>query len=62
MYQCEWCLFFFDWADIDVDHIEPCMGRHNQWGCWHHRSNLRLVCKDCHKIITRKQHEEGKFK
>jgi 5-methylcytosine-specific restriction endonuclease McrA len=39
----------------DVDHIEPCIGKHGVWGCHHHQSNLRVLCPPCHKKVTAAQ-------
>lgn len=61
-YLCEGCGLFYGWDEVDVDHIEPCLGRHGQWGCHHHQANLRLLCKACHKENTRKQHRNGVLK
>ena len=61
-YRCEICQEFFKNSDIDVDHIEPCIGQHGTWGCHHHQDNLRLLCKPCHKAVTKEQHRNGTFK
>lgn len=54
------CLVFTQ--QPDVDHIEPCLGKHGVWGCHHHQENLRILCKPCHKKVTREQHATGAFK
>lgn len=46
---------------LEVNHIVPCLGKHNEVGCWHHQSNLETVCSECHKDITKTQREEGKL-
>jgi 5-methylcytosine-specific restriction endonuclease McrA len=61
-YQCQICEEFFKNVDIDVDHLIPCKGQHGVWGCHHHQDNLRILCKPCHKAVTRQQHANGDFK
>lgn len=39
----------------EVDHIEPCNGKHGVWGCHHHLDNLRVLCPPCHKKVTAQQ-------
>lgn len=56
-YQCSHCQEFT--KTIEVNHIVPCKGKHGQWGCHHHETNLELVCRPCHKIETNKQRARG---
>lgn len=44
---------------LEVDHIEACLGRHSKQGCWHHQSNLRTLCVNCHKGVTAEQRMRG---
>lgn len=46
---------------LEVNHIIPCLGNHSKQGCWHHLSNLELLCHECHSIATKIQKEDGKF-
>lgn len=46
---------------LEVNHIDPCLGKHQQDGCWHHQQNLETLCHSCHVGVTRKQREEGKL-
>lgn len=41
-------------AVLEVDHIEPCWGKHAQNGCHHHLDNLQTLCHDCHVAKTNK--------
>ena len=43
----------------EVDHIVPCRNRHNQWGCWHHADNLRVLCHKCHVTKTNTDRKNG---
>ena len=43
---------------VEVDHIEAALGRHGKSDCIHHVSNLRVLCKPCHKARTAKQRTE----
>jgi 5-methylcytosine-specific restriction endonuclease McrA len=45
----------------EVNHIEPCIGKHATWGCHHHEENLEVLCRPCHLAETAKQRSEGKF-
>lgn len=42
-------------ARMEVNHIEPALGRHNQLSCAHHLDNLETLCPPCHKTITAAQ-------
>ena len=45
----------------EVNHIEPCVGKHGVWGCHHHEENLEVLCRPCHLAETNTQRKEGKF-
>lgn len=60
-YQCEHCQLFYQKKDINVDHIEPCLGKHGVWGCHHHQDNLRVLCIECHKARTAAQRAAGEI-
>ena len=57
LYRCESCEEAV--AEVEVNHIVPCRGKHGTWGCHHHASNLEVLCKPCHKIKTDEQRERG---
>lgn len=40
---------------LEVDHVEPCLGRHSTPGCHHHLSGLRTLCHRCHLRVTAEQ-------
>jgi 5-methylcytosine-specific restriction endonuclease McrA len=44
---------------MQVNHIEPCLGKHSLGGCWHHLENLEAICPSCHQGVTRRQRENG---
>lgn len=46
---------------IEINHIEPCIGKQGVWGCHHHLDNLEGLCKPCHLAATATQRKEGKF-
>ena len=56
-FQCAACNGFF--RQVEVNHIVPCKGKHGAWGCWHHATNLEVLCKPCHKIKTNEQRKNG---
>lgn len=58
-YACARCEYLFQQHDINVDHITPCLGNHNRFGCWHHQTNLRILCVDCHTQVTAEQRANG---
>lgn len=33
---------------VEVDHVVPREGRGYRSGCWHHQSNLQVLCRPCH--------------
>jgi hypothetical protein len=39
-------------ARLEVNHIDPCAGKHGQLSCMHHLSNLETLCPPCHKQHT----------
>ncbi len=53
------CLMFTQ--KIEVNHIEPILGKHGTWGCHHHLDNLIGLCRPCHLKATAQQRKEGKF-
>lgn len=56
-WRCEECGEFTQ--AIEVNHVVPCKGKHSVWGCWHHSSNLELLCHACHVAKTRLQRKQG---
>lgn len=42
-------------ARLEVNHLEPALGRHNQLSCAHHLENLETLCPGCHKAFTAQQ-------
>jgi hypothetical protein len=51
---------------LEVDHIDPALGRHREPGCIHHLSNLRTLCggggQSCHQLRTNGQHARGELR
>lgn len=43
---------------LEVNHIEPRVGRGYGWGCHNHLSNLETLCHDCHLVVTAQQRAE----
>jgi len=39
-------------ARLEVNHIDPCLGKHGQLSCAHHLVNLETLCARCHKLHT----------
>ena len=37
---------------LEVNHIDPCLGKHGQLSCAHHLDNLETLCLPCHKEHT----------
>lgn len=42
-------------STLEVNHIEPRVGRGYGWGCWNHLDNLETLCHDCHVAVTKQQ-------
>jgi hypothetical protein len=40
---------------LEVNHIEPALGRHGQLSCVHHLVNLETLCVNCHRAQTAAQ-------
>ncbi|MGX5770816.1 HNH endonuclease [Microbacterium trichothecenolyticum] len=40
---------------LEVNHIEPRVGKGYGWGCWNHQDNLETLCHDCHVKVTKAQ-------
>lgn len=55
-YRCVKCGSKFK---LEVNHIKPCLGKHNKRGCWHHIENLETLCHDHHLEVTRQQRAAG---
>lgn len=58
-FQCARCEWLFQRSDVQVNHIDPIKGKHNQWGCWHHQDNLEVLCIPCHQEATNDQRKKG---
>jgi len=39
-------------ARLEVNHLDPALGRHGQLSCVHHLDNLETLCLPCHKEHT----------
>ncbi len=61
-YKCARCRKYFPRPDIQVNHIQPCLGKHGTNGCHHHQSNLEVLCKRCHVATTAEQRAAGLLK
>ena len=49
----------YEWTErLEVNHIEPRVGRGYGFGCHNHLSNLETLCHPCHVIETRRQAAE----
>jgi len=48
--------------DPEVNHIEPCLGAHGKISCFHHQSNLEVLCHSCHVQETKVQRAAGLLK
>jgi hypothetical protein len=61
-YQCSACAQWFKGNEVEVDHIHPC-GSLKEYAdleqfvetLFCSEDNLRVVCKTCHKQITKEQ-------
>lgn len=40
---------------LEVNHIEPALGRHSEISCAHHLTNLETLCHECHRRVTTAQ-------
>lgn len=40
-------------STLEVDHVQPILGRHGQTGCHHHQDGLQVLCRACHRRKTR---------
>lgn len=40
---------------LEVNHIDPRVGRGYGSGCWNHLENLETLCHDCHVTVTNAQ-------
>lgn len=40
---------------LEVNHIEPILGRHGQNGCHHHLEGIETLCHACHVTETNRQ-------
>lgn len=40
---------------LEVNHVVPRNGGGYGPGCWHHQSNLEVLCVDCHRKVTAAQ-------
>jgi 5-methylcytosine-specific restriction endonuclease McrA len=40
---------------LEVNHVEPRVGRGYAAGCWNHQSNLQVLCHNCHVKETKRQ-------
>lgn len=58
-YRCEGCGHFV--TKVEVNHKEPCKGKHGVWGCHHHQENLEVLCRPCHLAATAEQRKAGKL-
>lgn len=51
--------------DPQVNHVDPCLGRHREAGCWHHVDGLNVLCgpagNGCHQAETNRQRAAGLF-
>jgi hypothetical protein len=45
-------------ASLEVNHIEPRVGRGYNAGCHNHLSNLETLCHECHVVVTKRQSAE----
>ncbi len=67
LYKCNKCKQFFKTKEVEVDHIKPAgslkdysdlAGFVERLFCA--KDNLQVLCKPCHKEITKQQREEAK--
>jgi 5-methylcytosine-specific restriction endonuclease McrA len=66
-YLCAMCENEFTSKDIQVDHIEPVVNPKTGFTSWNdyiprlfcERSNLQVLCTDCHKTKTKEEKNEA---
>ena len=51
-YQCEQC---GSRTSLEVNHIDPVIGRGYSLSCLHHLANLEVLCHSCHVQVTNQQ-------
>ena len=44
---------------VEVNHKVPVLGKHALMGCHHHQDGLEVLCRRCHKDVTRRQRAAG---
>lgn len=66
-YLCAVCKIYHKQTNISVDHIEPCGSLNNYDDLsgfvsrlFTNEEGLRVLCNDCHKVITATQRKEKK--
>ncbi len=45
---------------LEVNHIEPALGRHSEVSCAHHLANLETLCHECHRAVTADQRTKAR--
>ena len=58
-YRCQTC---GSNERLEVNHIQPALGRHGEISCIHHQDNLIVLCHECHVKVTAEQRAAGLFK
>ncbi|MCA9822653.1 MAG: HNH endonuclease [Dehalococcoidia bacterium] len=62
-YACRQCgRKRLDRIRLEVNHIEPALGRHSEVSCAHHLSNLETLCDECHRAVSAAQRNEKRGK
>jgi 5-methylcytosine-specific restriction endonuclease McrA len=46
---------------LEVNHIVPLNGDPRTESCFHHQTNLEVLCHDCHVDATNQQRRDGFF-
>lgn len=46
-------------AQLEVNHIDPCLGAHKDNSCAHHLEGLEVLCHRCHVAETNRQRRAG---
>lgn len=62
LFMCQNCGISGRNVKLEVNHIVPILGKHNENGCHHHQQNLETLCRPCHLEVTKQQREQGLFK